>query len=112
MVAAYEALSDRMKEMLGTLNGVFSAALKQSGGRKAHHAQIGGMKITATEQADSFEAVHPIVRTIEETGQKAIYCSRGHTTCFEGMTEDELIRQVLDDLYAEETDAIVIQSHD
>lgn len=102
MVAAYEALSDRMKEMLGTLNGVFSAALKQSGGRKAHHAQIGGMKITATEQADSFEAVHPIVRTIEETGQKAIYCSRGHTTCFEGMTEDES-RPLIDWLQAHAT---------
>jgi taurine dioxygenase len=33
--------------------------------------------------------VHPIVRTIAETGQKAIYCSRGHTIRFEGMTEDE-----------------------
>jgi taurine dioxygenase len=50
---------------------------------------VGGMKITGTEDADSFEAVHPIVRTIEETGQKALYCSIGHTVAFEGMTPEE-----------------------
>src|SRR5512143_2573134 len=72
MVAAYESLTPRMKEMLGSLNGVF-----------------GAMKVTAGETADTYEAVHPIVRTVEETGQKAIYCSKVHTTHFEGMTYDE-----------------------
>jgi hypothetical protein len=33
MVAAYDSLSPRMKEMLGSLNGVFSAGLKNTGGR-------------------------------------------------------------------------------
>ena len=47
------------------------------------------MKVTAGETADTYEAVHPVVRTIEETGQKAIYCSKVHTTHFEGMTGDE-----------------------
>ena len=102
MVAAYEALSDRMKEMLRTLKGVNSAGLKHVGGRKAHHAVIGGMTITGTEDADTFEAVHPIVRTIAETGQKALYCSRGHTTHFEGMTEEES-RPLLDWLQAHAT---------
>ena len=102
MVAAYEALSDRMKEMLGTLNGVNSAGLKHVGGRKAHHAVIGGMSITGTDDADTFEAVHPIVRTIAETGQKALYCSRGHTTHFDGMTEEES-RPLLDWLQAHAT---------
>ena len=87
--AAYEALSERMKELLGTLKGVNSAGLKHLGGRKSHHATVGGMAITGTDDADSYEAVHPIVRTIEETGQKSIYCSRGHTIRFEGMTEEE-----------------------
>jgi taurine dioxygenase len=88
MVAAYDSLSPRMKEMLGSLNGVFSAGLKNSGSRSLHHAQIGGMKVTAGETANSYKAVHPIVRTVEETGQKAIYCSKVHTTHFEGMTGD------------------------
>jgi taurine dioxygenase len=78
-----------MKEMLATLKGVNSAGLKHLGGRKAHHSVVGGMKITGTEDADSFEAVHPIVRTVEETGQKALYCSIGHTVAFEGMTPEE-----------------------
>ncbi len=89
MVAAYESLSDRMKEMLGSLKGVNSAGLKHLGGRKTHHAAVGGMKITGTDDADSYESVHPIVRTVEETGQKAIYCSIGHTIAFEGMTPEE-----------------------
>lgn len=102
MVAAYEALSERMKAMLGALKGVNSAGLKHVGGRKAHHAVIGGMSITGTEEADTFEAIHPIVRTIAETGQKALYCSRGHTTHFEGMTEEES-RPLLDWLQAHAT---------
>lgn len=89
MVAAYEQLSPKMKELLGSLKGVFSAGLKNSGGRPAHHAQIGGMKVTASETANAYEATHPVVRTVEETGQKAIYCSKVHTTHFEGMTDDE-----------------------
>lgn len=89
MVAAYESLSPKMQATLGTLNGVFSAGLKSSGGRSAHHARIGGMKVTAGDTANAYEAVHPIVRTVAETGQKAIYCSKVHTTHFEGMTADE-----------------------
>jgi taurine dioxygenase len=89
MVAAYEALSDGMKKMLAPLKGVFSAGLKHAGGRKARQALNTSMKVIAGETADAYEAVHPIVRTIEETGQKAIYCSRTHTTHFEGMTAEE-----------------------
>jgi len=89
MVAAYESLTPKMKDLLGSLNGVFSAGLKNSGGRSLHHAEIGGMKVTAGETADTYQAVHPIVRSIEETGQRAIYCSKVHTTHFEGMTGDE-----------------------
>ncbi len=78
MVAAYESLSDRMKEMLGTLKGVNSAGLKHLGGRKAHHSVVGGMKITGTEDADSFEAVHPIVRTVEDRPEGALLQHRPH----------------------------------
>ena len=102
MVAAYEALSPGMKTLLAPLKGVNSAGLKHVGGRKAHHATIAGMSITGTEEAETFEAVHPIVRTIPETGQKALYCSRGHTVRFDGMTEEES-RPLLDWLQAHAT---------
>jgi len=87
--AAYDALSDTMKDMLGRLKGVNSAGLKHSGGRAAHHKVIGGMKIQGTDEADSYEAIHPIVRTCADTGRKSLYVSRAHTIRFEGMTEDE-----------------------
>ncbi|MFO1082284.1 MAG: TauD/TfdA family dioxygenase [Reyranellaceae bacterium] len=102
MVAAYESLSPGMKALLAPLKGVNSAGLKHVGGRKAHHATIAGMSITGTEEAETFEAVHPIVRTIAETGQKALYCSRGHTVRFDGMTEEES-RPLLDWLQAHAT---------
>jgi len=89
MVAAYETLSPGMKQLLAPLRGVFSGGLKTSGGRQARHAKTVGMKIVNAEAADSYEAVHPVVRTVEETGQKAIYCSTVHTTHFVGMTEGE-----------------------
>ncbi len=87
--AAYDALSDTMKDLLGRLKGVNSAGLKHSGGRSAHHAAIGGMKIQGADTADSYEAVHPVVRTCPDTGRKSLYVSRAHTIRFEGMTEDE-----------------------
>jgi len=51
---AYEALSDGMKSLLQGLVGVNSAGLKHLGGRKSHHAKVGGMKITGTDDADSY----------------------------------------------------------
>ena len=102
MVAAYESLSDGMKQMLAPLKAVFSGGLKNSGGRSARHAQISGMKVTAGETADSYEAMHPVVRTIDETGQKALYCSKVHTTQFEGMTDEES-RPLIDWLVAHAT---------
>lgn len=102
MVAAYEVLSPAMKAMLAPLKGVNSAGLKHLGGRKAHHSSIAGMSMTGTENAEAFEAVHPLVRTIGETGQKALYCSRGHTVRIDGMTEEES-RPLIDWLQAHAT---------
>lgn len=87
--AAYEALSDGMKQLLGGLTGVNSAELRASGGRSVAHAKIAGMKIHDTDRADSFVAEHPVVRTHPDSGRKALYVSRSHTTHFKGMTEEE-----------------------
>lgn len=100
--AAYDALSDTMKDMLGRLKGVNSAGLKHTGGRAAHHARIGGMKIQGADSADSYEAVHPIVRTCPDTGRKSLYVSRAHTIRFDGMTEDES-RPLIEWLQAHQT---------
>ena len=87
--AAYDALSEGMRRTVDTLIGVNSAELKYGGGRTAMHKKIGSMKIHDTDAADQYVSEHPVARTHPETGRKALYASRGHTTHFKGMTEEE-----------------------
>lgn len=89
--AAYDALSDGMKQLIDGLVGVNSGGLKhkKGGPRAAHHARIGTMKVQNADRSDGFESRHPIVRTHPETGKKALYVSSLHTIRFDGMTEEE-----------------------
>jgi taurine dioxygenase len=87
--AAYDALSDGLRKTIDGLVGVNSAELKHAGGRTRQHAKIKGMKVHDTESAAGYVAEHPVVRTHPDTGRKALYVSRSHTTQFKGMTEDE-----------------------
>ena len=87
--AAYDALSEGMRKVVDGLVGVNSAELKYAGGRTTQHAKIKGMKVHDTESAAGYIAEHPVARTHPETGRKAIYASRSHTTHFKGMTEEE-----------------------
>jgi taurine dioxygenase len=86
---AYEALSDGLKRTLASLKGVNSAALGYGGGRASMVARNTQMKNQQLEQADSIQAVHPVIRTIPETGRKALFVNRPHTVRFEGWTEAE-----------------------
>jgi len=87
--AAYDALSEGMRKVVDTLIGVNSAELKYGGGRTAMHKKIGSMNVHDTETADQYLSEHPVARTHPETGRKALYASRSHTTHFKGMTEEE-----------------------
>lgn len=87
--AAYDALSEGMKKLVDPLVGVNSAELKYAGGRTRQHGNIKAMKIHDTETAADYVAEHPVVRTHPETGRKALYASRSHTTHIKGMTEEE-----------------------
>src|SRR5262249_3650968 len=97
-----DALSDGMKSLVGGLVGMNSAGLKLGGGRRKMHSTIGGMKVHDTENADHYEAEHPVVRTHPDTGRKALYVSRSHTIRFKDMTEDET-RPLVDFLQAPQT---------
>jgi taurine dioxygenase len=101
---AYEALSDGMRAVLDKLVGVNSASLKVTGGRRKLHSKdnVGAMKIHDTEDADSYEAEHPVVRTHPETGRKALYLSRSHTIRFKDMSEEES-RPLIDFLQSHQT---------
>ena len=87
--AAYDALSEGLRAVVDGLTGVNSAELKHGGGRTALHAKISAMKIHDTDAADQYVAEHPVARTHPDTGRKALYLSRSHTTHFKGMTEEE-----------------------
>jgi len=94
MTAAYDALSEGMKRMLGGLKAVNSST--KADASKTREDRI---KASGTEEArKAFSAEHPVVRTHPETGRKALYVNRGHTVRFAGMTEDES-RPVLEFLY-------------
>jgi taurine dioxygenase len=92
---AYEALSEGMQRLLGSLRAVNVAgkpAALQT--REEMHSRRG----TAADVAAT-SAVHPVVRTHPETGRKALYVNLAHTIRFEGMTEAESA-PLLDYLFA------------
>ncbi len=97
--AAYEALSEGMRAMVDKLVGVNSAGLKVTGGRRKMHSTIGSMKVHDTENAEQYEAEHPVARTHPATGRKALYLSRSHTIRFRDMSEEES-RPLIDFLQA------------
>jgi taurine dioxygenase len=102
--AAYDALSEGMRALVANLIGVNSASLKVTGGRRKIHAKenVGAMKIHDTENADAYEAEHPVVRTHPDTGRKALYLSRSHTIRFKDMSEEES-RPLVEFLQAHQT---------
>ena len=90
MYLAYETLSDRMKEMIGTLRGVNESG--DPGHWSDKYESMHRLKNVATE------ATHPIVRVHPETGRKSLYLSPAFTTRFEGMTVRES-KPLIDFLY-------------
>jgi taurine dioxygenase len=81
LYAAYDALSDGMKQMLAPLRAVNSSSKAE----KTRTREDRG----PNEQPRVLEAEHPVVRTHPETGRKALYVNSGHSLRFVGMTEAE-----------------------
>ncbi|HEX7891060.1 MAG TPA: TauD/TfdA family dioxygenase [Ramlibacter sp.] len=83
--AAYEALSEGMRQLLAPLKAISSSA-------KADVSKTREDRIASDGRADArkdYTATHPVVRTHPETGRKALYVNVAHTVRFEGMTEEE-----------------------
>lgn len=78
---AYEKLPGDYKKKIENLKGIFSSSGKISITRLDREKEKG------TGKAKDFEAVHPIVKTIN--GQKTIYCSPGHVVGFKDLDGNE-----------------------
>lgn len=85
--AAYEALSDTMKELIDPLIGIHSAKV-QFGGR-GYSQRSQAMTTRDAEGARESEVEHPVVRTHPETGRKALFVNRAFTLGIKGMTRTE-----------------------
>ena len=85
-IAAYDALSERMKSMLGGLTAVHSA--KGEYGAKGASAQA-RKSMQANQASGAPEYEHPVVRTHPDTGRKGLFVNPAFTLRFAGMTRRE-----------------------
>ncbi|MEM5515897.1 TauD/TfdA family dioxygenase [Henriciella sp. AS95] len=84
--AAYDALSDGLKETLASLTAIHSA--KGEYGPKGQSA-LGRKSMDTQAAPDAPEFEHPVVRTHPETGRKGLYVNPAFTMRFKGWTRRE-----------------------
>jgi taurine dioxygenase len=84
---AYEALSEGMKRMLGSMRAV----------HRVHPRYLTDVDTMSNKKGEQVtgEFIHPCIRTHPETGRKALYINPSFVPQFEGMTEAES-RPILD----------------
>jgi taurine dioxygenase len=95
MYAAYDALSDGLKQTLLGLRAVHSSR-HVFGAKAARGEEMKGRLGNA--DAATQDAVHPMVITHPISGKRALYVNRGFTTHIEGWTAEES-RPLLEYLY-------------
>ena len=83
MYAAYDALSDGLKQTLSGLRAVHSSRHVFGKNRDSMKGRIGNPEL-ATQ-----DAVHPAVITHPESGKRALYVNPGFTVGFDGWTVEE-----------------------
>lgn len=89
MAAAYDALSDGMKQLVSGLSAIHSAErVYGPGGAYAGRQQGAATGVRIREEARQ-RVEHPVVRTHPETGEKILYVNRAFTTGIKGLRADE-----------------------
>ena len=111
-VAAYEALSDELKQKADGLIAIHSAELGYApDGAYGDDDKDSGrsMNIITSERARE-KREHPFVRTHPETGEKALYSSPAYIVGFKGMSKEES-RLLLMEFYREQTKEELVYAH-
>jgi taurine dioxygenase len=80
---AYETLSDDVRKKLDDLIGVNTSTKADASKTREDRQRDSG------DELKVLVAKHPAVRTHPETGRKSLYVNIGHTTHFDGLTDDE-----------------------
>jgi taurine dioxygenase len=96
MYAAYDALSDGLKQTLSGLRALHSSRHVFGVERPGMEGRIGNRELAAQD------AIHPVVITHPDSGRKALYVNPGFTLRFDGWTDEES-RPLLDYLYRHAT---------
>lgn len=84
--AAYDALSDTMKEMLDGLVAIHTAGNQYGEGGTSTKSKA--MRTRNPELAGA-TVEHPVIRTHPESGRKGLYVNRAFTTSIKGLEPDE-----------------------
>ena len=107
MAAAYEALSNKVKQQIDGRFAYHSYTVNY----KANETNAGSRpNLTDVQLATLENVLHPIVRTHEDTGRKALYVNQGFTYRIDGMSEtksDALLKK----LFAHTTEEQFIYRH-
>ena len=87
----YDRMSDGLKEMLGNLRAIHSAARAYSvEGQRLENFESGDAKMKYMESESLYaENSHPVIRTHPYSGKKALFVNEMFTLRFDGMTEAE-----------------------
>ena len=101
MYAAYESLSEKMREMLDGLSAVHSAT-KVFGRESLKREPLLQLREGLSTAEGDRETVHPVVCTHHESGRKHLFVNLTYTQRFEGMTVEES-KPLLDYLCAHAT---------
>ncbi len=83
MYAVYDALSPGMKAALAPLQAINSASVVPR-----DEDIYAAVKSKNSDKSDQF-AIHPVIRTHDETGKKSVYVNGIHTLGFEDFTPEE-----------------------
>ncbi len=95
MYAAWEGLSDGLRQTLGSMRAVHSS--RHVFGSAAAYKQT-DLKAVFGNEEQVGDATHPVVITHPESGRRALYVNPGFTVKFEGWTHEES-RPLLEFLY-------------